>query len=241
RELIKLTGRTLDSISSRRQRLGFPHLKHKPWKKSGSPPRSSRSGGFWTKAEDALLGTMPDRRLAKKLGRSFKAVRARRHAKRISFYRKWLPKEDKVLGTRTDLEVAKRIRRTPGVVADRRRALGIACFEARRPSTVAEKLARMSDRQIARLLRQSHKFGRRPRMSKPSMAPSKWTPAEDRLLGKWPDERLARFLGRTRKAVESRRLGLGIRYCPPGRRWTPHEERLLDPARYCGRMGQRTR
>ena len=88
----------------------------------------------------------------------------------------------------------------------------------------------MSDQEIARLLRKSHRRATGRKNAAPGGNPPKWTAAEDRLLGKWPDDRVARFLGRTEKAVEGRRLRLGIRFSAPPPRWTPEEERLLDPA-----------
>src|SRR5882672_9805134 len=100
--------------------------------------------------------------------------------------------------------------------------------KVRRPATVAEKLAAMSDQQIARLLRGSHRLAHR-RIRRRTKGPG-WTAREDQLLGKWPDKRLGRFLGRTYKAVQGRRLKLGIRFAPRGRPWTPDEERLFDPS-----------
>jgi len=38
----------------------------------------------------------------------------------------------------------------------------------------------------------------------------RWTPAEDVVLGKVPDEKLARRLGRTVEAIHARRERLGI-------------------------------
>lgn len=100
---------------------------------------------------------------------------------------------------------------------------------ARQPASIAAKLATMSDHKINRLLRRSSRplLRRRP-AGRRTRAPN-WTEAEDRLLGTWPDERLARFLDRTVKAVESRRLKQGIRFVTPPPHWTAEEERLLDP------------
>jgi len=101
---------------------------------------------------------------------------------------------------------------------------------ARQPATIAAKLATLSDREINRLLRRSSRslLRRRP-AGRRTRAPN-WTEAEDRLLGTWPDERLARFLDRTLKAVQTRRLKQGIRFGSPPPRWTADEKRLLDPA-----------
>ena len=182
----------------------------------------------WTKEEDALLGTMPDERLAKKLSRSVEAVRSRRHEKRISLRRTWRPEDDRLLGTRPDSQIARLVKWTTSSVSERRRRLGIPSFDEQRRSSLTKKLAAMSDQKIARLLRRSHQLDHRQPASRRKSAP-KWTAAEDRLLGKWPDERVARFLGRPVKGVQSRRLKLGIRFASPAPRWKPEEERLLDP------------
>ena len=112
--------------------------------------------------------------------------------------------------------------------------------KVRQPTPLADKLAAMSDREIARLLRASHRLTRRRPARRRAKAPN-WTPGEDRLLGKWPDKRVARFLGRTLKGVEGRRLKLGIRFCSPPPPWTPEEERLLDPAAARGPIRKWTR
>jgi hypothetical protein len=55
-----------------------------------------------------------------------------------------------------------------------------------------------------------------------------WQPADDNLLGKYPDEDVARFLKVTPHSVKTRRGKLGIRIKNPKvRPWTPEEEELL--------------
>ena len=93
---------------------------------------------------------------------------------------------------------------------------------------IARKLAAMSDREIARLLRKPELRPRRRRPSRRQQAPA-WTVAKDQLLGKWPDVSVAHYLGRTLKGVQGRRQKLGLIkqvHIP----WTPEEIRLLDPA-----------
>jgi hypothetical protein len=182
----------------------------------------------WTKRQDGLLGTMPDERLARKLRRSVEAVRGRRHLKRISIRRQWQPEEDKILGTRSDEDIATLLGREVSTVTLHRRRLGVAPFRDKDVDGMDRKLAAMTDRQIARLLRKSYCL-RKPAASRPKHAP-KWSAREDELLGKWPDDRLARFLGRTKKAVEGRRQKLRILYSTPSRRWTKEEVRQLDRA-----------
>jgi hypothetical protein len=182
----------------------------------------------WTKVHENLLGTMPDERLAKKLGRSVAAVAARRHLKRIPLRRKWLFRDDKLLGLQPDRQIAMRLALSTSAVSEHRRRLGIPVFDEH--SSVTKKLAAMSDREIARLLRMPHQslLRRRP-LNRRTRAPN-WSESEDRLVGTWPDDRLARFLGRTSKAVGDRRQKLGILRMPKARPWTAEEDRLLDPA-----------
>src|SRR6267143_179400 len=67
----------------------------------------------WTVQEQALLGTMPDGELAKKLGRTFVAVIVRRDRLRIPCFesrlRRWTPKEDALLGKMRDDTLARKL------------------------------------------------------------------------------------------------------------------------------------
>jgi hypothetical protein len=203
-------------------------IENRGLKMAGKRRRSAQRSA-WTKAQDALLGTMSDQRLARRLGRSPAAVKGRRNLKRISLRRKWKSADDKLLGAKPDNDIARLTGFKTSSVAERRRKLGIPSLEARQQSIMAAKLAAMSNGKIARLLRQSHRLVPRRTVTVAKSA-VRWTAAEDRLVGKWPDERLARFLGRTIKSVGARRLALGIRFAPSYPRWTAEEERLLDPA-----------
>jgi hypothetical protein len=74
------------------------------------------------------LGTLPDRELAQRLGRTLAAVRVRRiefglHAP--STRRRWEPEEDRLLGTAPDAEIAQQLNRTLSAVKSRRKDLGI--------------------------------------------------------------------------------------------------------------------
>src|SRR5438034_2535739 len=58
----------------------------------------------------------------------------------------------------------------------------------------------------------------------------RWTAEEDRLLGRAPDEEIARRIGKSRRAVRSRRTALGIRSHTSGlprRYWSADEDRLV--------------
>src|ERR1035437_10277190 len=67
----------------------------------------------WTLRQERLLGTLPDNYLAKRFGRTFKAVRARRILRRIPAYRQrpWTTADDALLGTTTDLQLARSLGR----------------------------------------------------------------------------------------------------------------------------------
>src|ERR1019366_8335050 len=92
------------------------------------PEPLSPSRRRWTAEEDSLLGTKPDHRLARKFGRTVKAVKNRRRLMGISLMKEWKPEDDKVLGTRPDRQIAMLLGRLRENVAWRRRKLGIPCF-----------------------------------------------------------------------------------------------------------------
>jgi hypothetical protein len=110
----------------------------------------------WTLEEDRLLGTKPDRVLARKFGRPVSAVRQRRWKKRIRVRKDWRPEDDKVLGTRTDRQIALLLGRSVTNVAWRRNKLGIPPKAKARPWTPEEDalLGSKPDEELAR------KFGR---------------------------------------------------------------------------------
>ena len=88
-----------------------------------NPPSLSRRP--WTTEEDSLLGIRSDRALARKLGRTVKAVKNRRRLKKVFLVKEWRPEDDKILGTRPDRQVALLLGRLIENVAWRRRKLGI--------------------------------------------------------------------------------------------------------------------
>jgi hypothetical protein len=89
---------------------------------------------LWTKEEHALLGTMPDKDVAERIGRPLGAVQARRYAFGVPNVKKrnpmskpprWTPKQDRLLGTMPDTVVARKLRCSPFSVFFRRRKLKI--------------------------------------------------------------------------------------------------------------------
>jgi hypothetical protein len=115
-EFARLTGRSVHSVENRRRRLGL-RWRFKPW--NGGPlTQITRRDAFWSEDEEALLGTLSDKRLARKIGRSVEAVRARRQSKRISTKKRWRPADDKVLGTRPDSQILQIGAPAPGLWDD---------------------------------------------------------------------------------------------------------------------------
>ena len=178
------------------------------------PPFPSRRR--WTEAEDSLLGTKSDRALARKLGRTVKAIKARRQAKGVFLVKEWRPEDDKILGTRPDQQVAMLLGRSEASIAWRRHKLGIPCFHKFRRWT-PEQLALLGqkpDEEVATLT--GHPLSsvaiKRLELGRPKADPilTCWTPEQDRLLGTMPDDEVARRVGRTSMAVQKRRFRLGI-------------------------------
>jgi hypothetical protein len=112
--------------------------------------------GTYTRQEEKLMGTMLDKELAKRLGRTQKAVEARRIQLQIPKFdpkiHQWTPEDDSLLGVVTDCEIASRLGLTVGAVARRRLRLGRGVrFAHRRPWTPQEDalLGTASDTEIA--------------------------------------------------------------------------------------------
>jgi hypothetical protein len=191
-------------------------------------------------AEDRLLGTMPDRLLAERLGCSRQAIVERRRKLRIPPFhphrRPWSRAEEELLGTMPDKRLARRLNRSAEGVAARRAAKGIPIFNPKkhRWQPADDKLlGGRPDAQIALLLgisrlavhHRRRRLGIAPAGGRKFAPPPPWRPSEDALLGSAPDTEVARRLGRSVANVSRRRHHLGIR--PPGHHWTPEADALL--------------
>ena len=169
-----------------------------------------------TDREESLLGKMSDRKFARRFRRALSAVKRRRSRLGIRVFNarghRWTPLDDKLLGVRTDEEIAALLRTTVAAVAHRRRQLRIpAC---------------------AKQLAQGH-FAPSPtgRIRRAGGHSGLYTPEEDKLMGTMPNRQLAKRLGRTRIAVQARRIHLGIPILNPiSHVWTPAEDALLGTA-----------
>jgi hypothetical protein len=114
------------------ENLGMSKQRGRP--KKPTPP--------WTPAEDALLGTMPDQEVARRLNRTLTAVWLRRHCLNLPAFgrrhkrRRWTAEMDALLGTRPDAAVAQQIGLSITEVFYRRQHLGIPAFCQGRPQKV---------------------------------------------------------------------------------------------------------
>jgi hypothetical protein len=196
---------------------------------------------LWTANEDRLLGTMPDRELAKRLGRSRDATIGRRRKLRISPFsphgRRWSRLEDELLGTMSDRTLARKFERSAKTVSKHRIARGIPVFNPKKhhwtPSD--DKLLReRPEAQIALLLGISRmavkhrrlRLGLPPLSGREFTAPRPWGRAEDVLLGGTASDRaLASRLGRAISNVRRRRAQLGLQ--SSFHHWTAKEDALL--------------
>jgi len=217
-ELGRRFGRTKLAIAARRRKLNIPApLRPRPLTGAANNLRS------WTEAEEKLLGTEPDQRLAEKLGRSLGAVTERRSKLRIpNQYRQnrlWSAEEDKLLGTMPDEELARQLGRTMIAVKMRRSLKGIP--DSSHPAPLAWKadeirlLGTKPDRDVAAETGRTLESVRLKRLKmgirgfeRPLQRP--WTQADDALLGKWPDAVLAEKLNRTVGSVSRRRTSMGV-------------------------------
>src|ERR1035438_9307793 len=83
----------------------------------------------WTAAEKRLVGSMPDNKLAKRLGRRYQSVVRMRHLLGRPLCRSphptgWKPWQVQLLGVLPDREVARRLRRSLASVQLRRHVKG---------------------------------------------------------------------------------------------------------------------
>jgi len=206
------------------------HLpKSAQWFESMAPHFAARRGKpvdpndrVWTSKEEKLIGTMPDKEVAKRLRRSVSAVTARRKLKEIPYLnpasRPWDDAEIKLLGNASDAKVAKRIGRTLKSVQAKRREAGLLVRPRARAWTAREDrlLGTKPDTKLAVQLNRTRmdvywrrlELGIRPAVERPPHRD--WTPREDRLLGTASDAAIGRKLGRSRASVQLRRLGLGL-------------------------------
>lgn len=203
----------------------------------------------WNDAKIALLGTMTDAELARRLGIRHHLVLYRRLALGIPSFKnmkeyEWGKKDIRLLGTKSDQEVAELLGIAKTTVINKRRSLGIEAFayhSKRWRSWTEEELALLgkhTDKEVARRLKikeasvaaKRHTLGIapfRPRLENRNPRPNavKWTRRNLALLGKLPDERICGMMGISRKSVMRKRKELGIESYAVGTQfWHPWTE-----------------
>jgi hypothetical protein len=190
----------------------------------------------WTLHEEALLGTMSDGEVAKKIGRTKVAVTLHRQRMGIlSLYRakRWTKNEIAVLGTLPDRLVAKKLDRTLIAVTGKRSQLLIPNIVEKvhrwHPKEDA-LLGRKPDKEVARSLGVtiSAVQHRRRALGIYLGAPAprhQWNDKEEVLLGTMTDKALARKLKCSVMVVSYRRKKFKIRAFRPW--WSPAQDLLV--------------
>lgn len=180
----------------------------------------------WTPARDALLGTMSDARLARKLGVTPNTIFQRRSVLGIAPFgktraeaqKKWTPAILQRLGKLPDAELAERLGVSVSTVVERRKILGIASPTGRRgrPPRVWTKeqialLGKLTDTEVARRLHIGRRHVQAKRRALGLVAAfekkhrKRWTPARLAKLGKVTDRALAAEIGVTPSSVAVQR------------------------------------
>jgi DNA-binding Lrp family transcriptional regulator len=112
----------------------------------------------WTKAEESLIGTMPDSELAKQLDLSELQVINKRRKLKIAGYsnrpkpRAWTDGELKLLGTMSDIDLANLLQVSRTTVTKKRCKYNIPFFikKLEFPEEVLSLFGKISDRELSR-------------------------------------------------------------------------------------------
>jgi len=227
-----------------------------------APRKIDRAAGLrsarqfpWTKAEDALLGTLTDRELAEKLHRTVDGVRDRRkslgkpalgHAPQ-PLYMERVPRSHhaRLFATKSDQELRGILGWSYRRIQTRRRQLASRGKRKMAPEWSLEEdrmLGSNPDPTLARKIGRTVTSVRGRRGVKRVRVKKDWRPEDDRVLGTRTDGEIALLLGRSVTNVAWRRKKLGIAAKAAPRPWTPEEEALLGskPDRELARAFGRT-
>jgi hypothetical protein len=195
-------------------------------RRAGPQPRF-----VWRPALLALLGKMPDGKLARKAGVTRETVFMERRRRGIAAFQAhvrhlWTAESIALLGTASDGDVAAALGVSPGAIFYQRQRLGIPPFVPppyhRRPhfrwqARHLALLGTMSDQRLAARLHVSDSTVRRQRQRRGIPAFRRrssdvaWTAEMLELLGRVPDPEVARRHGIPLKAVKTKRRQLGLR------------------------------
>jgi hypothetical protein len=168
-----------------------------------------------------LLGKIPDKKLAKRFGRSRNAVQAHRISIGLRKYRlkfrPWTEKEESLLGTATDAQIGAIIGREAATIAAHRHLRGIprAPYVPYNGWTPKEDrfLGKLEDAEVARRLNRplgGVRGRRRFLRIKSAVLIRNFMSSEDRLLGTATDKVIGKQLNRHPATVAQRRRALGI-------------------------------
>jgi hypothetical protein len=209
------------------------HMSEKMQERFASGKRARR----WTAEEEALLGVMPDRELARRLGRSVGAVAERRFLKKQGAPDQafsWTAEQDQIVGGKNLKEAAQLLQRSFRAVQARRRALGLSRSQPRRTAWTPQEdeiIRTQGRREAAQALGCSmsvvEKRRRHLGVARPNPSSRPWTAAEVKLLGTKPDRLLARKLKRRPGAVQNKRASLKIPPFPARHFWRPVDDNIL--------------
>lgn len=215
------------TVALKRRQLGiasfYPRLPNKN-------PR--REAVDWSRKNLALLGKLPDERVAEIIRISRKSVLGKRKRLGIEsfavgtqFWHPWTEEEIARLGKTTDRELAEQLGIQPMCVTAKRRQMGIESFakasglKTSRVWTEREiaLLGTKPDAEVARELglgvgvvwKKRNQLGM-PTDSSSMRSPVKWTPEVLTRLGKEPLQKIAEDIGVTREAVRQKCVKLGI-------------------------------
>jgi DNA-binding CsgD family transcriptional regulator len=210
-QIIALLGKRADREMAQRLHISKYHVAKKR-RELGIVSLSESRVHRWTRKEIALLGTLPDTRLATQLGISAIQVRTMRLKQKVRRYTNqafWSRTRIAMLGTAPDKEIAKRLKITTSTVSWRRQQLGIPSFTKSFWTKARLKLlGRASDKVVARKLGNSNQtvMHKRNELRIPPAHPQPiWNENELRLFDKYSDEEIARRVGVALKTVKSKR------------------------------------
>jgi len=215
------------SVAVKRRQLGIASFCHRRPNKNPRPDAAD-----WSRKNLALLGKLPDERVAEIMGISRKSVMGKRKRLGIEsfavgtqFWHPWTEEEIARLGITTDRELAEQLGIQPMCVTAKRRQLGIESFtkasglKASREWTERELalLGTKTDNEVARELglakgivwKKRNQLGISTIFSS-KRSPVKWTPHILARLGNEPLQKIAEDIGVTREAVRQKCIKLGI-------------------------------
>ncbi len=202
---------------------------------------------LWTNQEIALLGTASDKKIAKRIGRSYSTVQSIRNLRGIERFggsiRRWTKREDAIVRKESASAAVIKTGRSLAAVMGRRHRFGMGATAWWKPSEV-KLLGTASDESLAARFGRpvSAVRGKRESLSLEKFSTQRrpWTKAEDKLVRRLAAADVVAKTDRTLLAVYMRRVALGIQG-EAGQQWTKKEIALmgkLSDAQVAARVGR---